>query len=302
MAYTLLFFVTNTMRSKIHVSNEPLMCIAYNSDFEYLTIGGYSRIVYILSARNGKILSQLKGHTYEVLSVQFNPNHTQIASGGKESDLYLWDIPSSVATKRKGHLSHILDVKYYNEQVILSASLDSTVKIWDIRTSSSVQTLSDATDAVLSIIASGHEITTASADGCIRTYDIRYSKLNIDHLNSPTTDLQLFIDGKTILTTSQDGYIRQLMKENGKLLKIFKQNPYTNNIKCKLMQNDAFIVTPSSHDRRCITIYNSNNFSIYSEIPCHSNPISSLCCHPIENKFATIGQDGFLNLHVNVPR
>ena len=286
------------MRSKFHISNEPLICLSHNSDFEYLTIGGYSRLVYIVSNRSGKILSQLKGHTYQIYAVQFNPNHKQVVSGGKEKDLYFWDIPTqSLKNKLKGHLSHILDLFYYNEDVVLSGSLDSTAKIWDIRSNKCVQTFDDATDGVLRVLAVENEIITTSTDGCLRTYDIRNNKLIVDAHYSPITDVQLFKGGKQLLTYSQDGIVRTIQRENGKLFKKCIREPFTTNLKCKLMGNDDKIVCGDSDG--VVTVYDANG-TIANEIKCHEKCVQSISCHTSENKFASIGEDGFLNLHFNV--
>eukprot|EP00835_Amoeboradix_gromovi_P006166 NODE_677_length_5302_cov_0.446089.p2 type:complete len:286 gc:universal NODE_677_length_5302_cov_0.446089:4147-3290(-) len=285
------------MRSKIHISNDPLTSMSFNSDFEYLAIGGYNRLVSIVSAKSGKVLSQLKGHTYEVLSNKFNPNHSQIASGGKEKDIFIWDVLTGVFNKLKGHQSHILDLSYHDSNILLSSSLDSSVIIWDLRSNKVVQTLQDAQDSVLSVKSIDSEIFSASMDGNIRTYDLRNNKLITDNVSSSITDLDLFRTSRKLLSYSQDGCIRVIQRDNGKLTRIFQGKPYSNNSKCRLMCNDDKIVSGDEHG--VVTIYNQD-FTVYDEIKCHSSAVQSISCHDSDNCFATIGQDGCLNLHSRI--
>eukprot|EP00834_Sanchytrium_tribonematis_P005457 NODE_330_length_9451_cov_0.342173.p5 type:complete len:287 gc:universal NODE_330_length_9451_cov_0.342173:6611-5751(-) len=286
------------MLSKVQIDNGPLTCICYNSDFEYLAIGTQNRFISIISSRSGKILSNFKGHTYEVSTVHFNPNHSQLCSGGREKQAFIWDVAShSIIQKLAGHFSPIMDVKFCDENLLITSSLDGEMKAWDIRAKTCLQTFSEASDSVISLEYNDKYIYTGSADGILRTYDLRQAQLYVDEIGSVITDIQILKSNNGILTLSQDGVIRLLDRYNGKLCKFHEVEKYSENLKCKVGFNEKWIIFGTAEGS--INIFDQN-FELINELPAHSNSVQSISAHATENRFASIGQDGFLNLYFKI--
>ncbi len=78
---------------------------------------------------------KLRGHTDQVFAVAFSPTASQLASGGRDKAIRLWD-PATGQTVRKlvGHQGEVRSLSYSPDGARLaSAGLDGAVFVWHLR-------------------------------------------------------------------------------------------------------------------------------------------------------------------------
>ncbi|SBT50693.1 coronin [Plasmodium ovale wallikeri] len=106
--------------------------------------GGVIGVVRIEDQIRNPPVVKLKGHTSNILDVQFNPCFSEvIASSSEDLSIRIWEIPHKDKTIReiknplcilKGHKKKvtILDWNPINYYILSSSAFDSVVNIWDI--------------------------------------------------------------------------------------------------------------------------------------------------------------------------
>eukprot|EP01104_Vermistella_antarctica_P012122 TRINITY_DN3455_c0_g1_i1.p1 TRINITY_DN3455_c0_g1~~TRINITY_DN3455_c0_g1_i1.p1 ORF type:complete len:489 (+),score=18.48 TRINITY_DN3455_c0_g1_i1:60-1469(+) len=85
----------------------------------------------------------LAGHTEAVLSVQFSPDGTKLASGSGDTTVRLWDVETATAKKQlRGHTDWVLCVAWSPDgKKLATGSNDNTIRIWDAETGKSIKLL-----------------------------------------------------------------------------------------------------------------------------------------------------------------
>lgn len=81
-------------------------------------------------------IKKFEGHTDEVKSVAFAQDGHQIASGGLDTTVRIWDVTTGKLEKTlQGHTKQVWAVAFHpNSRHVFSASWDTTVRLWDLKT------------------------------------------------------------------------------------------------------------------------------------------------------------------------
>jgi WD40 repeat protein len=93
-------------------------------------------------------LTTLKGHTDWVLSVAYNPDGKQLASGSVDQTVKIWDATTGQEIRTlRGHTGAVWSLAYSPDgKRLASASADTTVKVWDATTGREILTFKGHTN------------------------------------------------------------------------------------------------------------------------------------------------------------
>ena len=81
------------------------------------------------------------GHNRGAQGLSFSPTETQLASGGWDNHIFIWDynIGTQLVKIADAHKSDVVALKYDNTgSFFVSAGLDKTIRFWDTKTGKSL--------------------------------------------------------------------------------------------------------------------------------------------------------------------
>ena len=121
----------------------------------------------------GLVVRRFRGHGGNVRTIAFSSYGRQLATGGNDHTLRLWDVASGQLLKILG-VTDIVERAAFSpdDQRLVTGGADGTVKIWDLLTNQELMTLPGHTDEVTSITFSeeGESLATSGADGVVRLW------------------------------------------------------------------------------------------------------------------------------------
>jgi WD40 repeat protein len=128
----------------------------YSPDLKLLAAGREDwKVIFY---QNNEIVETLNAHTDKVADVEFSETGKYFASGGWDNKLHVWRIQSGITMGKifEGkHLNDVLDIDFYGDSLLLSASLDRTVKLY-------VETSDSNFEAIPSLISHYASVTAAT--------------------------------------------------------------------------------------------------------------------------------------------
>ncbi|KJH42693.1 WD domain, G-beta repeat protein [Dictyocaulus viviparus] len=191
-------------------------------DGNYCLTSGSDKSVKLWNPIKGTLLKTYTGTGNEVFDVASSSDNAQVAAGGADKCLTIFDVETGKILRRwRAHAARVNAVAFNEESnVAFSGSMDCTMKAFDNRSRSDkpIQVFNEATDSLLSIDINGGEIVTGSADGNYRLYDIREGKLHIDFMGESVNCVHFTPDANCVLASVQDGNVRLMDKVTGKML------------------------------------------------------------------------------------
>jgi WD40 repeat protein len=160
--------------------------------------------IYLVDLATGEIAAALSGHTNSVYCLAFAPGGKQLASGGVDRALRIWNVETRecVATLT-GHKGSINGVTFSPDgKRVASAANDQTARIWDLKDAEKSVLLPGHTANPLCIAWSpdGAAIATGSGDQTIRLFNPRGEPINTyAKLGHEINGIQFTGDSKQLL-------------------------------------------------------------------------------------------------------
>jgi guanine nucleotide-binding protein subunit beta-2-like 1 protein len=113
--------------------------LCLSQDSRYCLTGSWDGTLRLWDLKKGSTIKRFVSHTRDVLAVAFSPDNRQIASGGRDKNLKIWNTVGECkfTVDNNAHTDWVSCVKFYHDTknpIICSASWDKTIKVWDNHT------------------------------------------------------------------------------------------------------------------------------------------------------------------------
>jgi WD40 repeat protein len=153
----------------------------------------------------------IKGISGTVNAIKFNPNGRNLASGGDDKILHLWDIKT--ATKigdfqgEKQPIKAITFIK--NGDYLVTGNSKGLIEIWDRATQKISQSFLGHNQAINALVWDQEgKLLTASADKTVKRWDLETGTIETTYKGHLLSILDLATQGNLLATASQDRTIK----------------------------------------------------------------------------------------------
>jgi WD40 repeat protein/serine/threonine protein kinase len=152
---------------------------------------------------------ELPGHTNWIYTVSFSPDGHQLASGGWDKTIRLWNpVTAAQLAPLEGHIGFVNELTFsLDGRRIASAGADHTIRLWDAINGRRDLILRGHTQGVnsLSFRGDGQRILSASDDGTIKLWDATSDRqLSFSDHKGWVTSVAFSPDGHRLATGSGD--------------------------------------------------------------------------------------------------
>lgn len=120
-----------SQKIKSFSDSEGFPAVLYSDNSRRFITSSFSGKVIVWDADTKKPLLLLKGNTSDILSLALNPANNNIAGGGKDGKIIVWDQTGKILINLIGHDSEVKEVSYNAQGTKLITASSSEVRIWD---------------------------------------------------------------------------------------------------------------------------------------------------------------------------
>jgi WD40 repeat protein len=160
---------------------EDVLCIKYSPKGGEIVSRSTESILF-LDMMTRVMHREFRGHSGTVTSAVYSPHGNQMASGGTDKTVRLWNMGTGECQHMlTGHSDWVNCIAYSPQRnQLASASNDTTVRLWDTETGSCLSTLFGHSEAIFCVVYSpnGSQIASCSADDTVRLWSIRTGVCN----------------------------------------------------------------------------------------------------------------------------
>jgi WD40 repeat protein/serine/threonine protein kinase len=117
-------------------STNGVRSFTFSKDSRFLAAGenGTAAAIYLLDLEHPGPPRRFQGHNGSIRALRFSSSGSQLASGGGDHTVKLWDVATGLSyATLKGHSSGVTGVAFLdNDRRLVSADKDDTIKLWDL--------------------------------------------------------------------------------------------------------------------------------------------------------------------------
>jgi WD40 repeat protein len=177
-----------------------------NSDKRFVT-SSYSGKIIVWDTDTKKPLYLLKGSTNDILSLALNPVNNNIAGGGKDGKIIVWDQEGKILMNFIGHNSEIIKVTFNQTGTRLVTASSTEVKIWDANNFIPLKTINPNSKSVkainisynldkIAIISGKRNIEIWNIENYSKEYELPAAKHDISSVEFSPDDKYIALGGE----------------------------------------------------------------------------------------------------------
>lgn len=202
----------------LQISESKITSISINKTGKWIAFGNkYLDQLLVWDWKSESYIYKQKGHFYDITTIAYSPDSSQLASGANDGRIKIWDSSNCICIITfKEHQSKVTGIQYATNKpnVLISSSLDGTVRAYDLNKYINFRIMTTPLPTKFSCCAidfSG-DIVTA---GCVDNYNIYVWNLKngdlIDTLSghtAPVTSLQFSLNKDMLISGSWDNSVK----------------------------------------------------------------------------------------------
>jgi eukaryotic-like serine/threonine-protein kinase len=244
------------------------------------------------------LMESLAGHSDTVWAVALAPDDRTIASGGFDSTIKLWDLPTGTHRTLLGHSDAVRSVAITPDgQTLVSGSSDTTIKLWDLQSGELLQTLSGHSGPIWSVAVSADSQTIASGsyDGTVRVWDLQTGQLIHtlpEHYDS-VWSVAISPDGKTLVSGSYDGTAKIWNLQTGELIRSLSR--HSEPVRSVAISPNGQLLATASWDKT-VKVWNLQTGDLVHTLEGHTDRVISVAFSPSGETLASGSLDRTINL------
>ncbi len=169
---------TGKLAKTISRHNGTVNSLTFSPDSALLCSGSADKTIHVCNVSNGKLLAQAEASA-EVTAVTWMIGGTQIASGGADNLIRIWDlVPDrdrlNMTRELRGHEGPVtsLETLASAKGQILSGSSDQTLRVWNIRDGAQIREMKHGSPVTaVAVRPDGKRFASAGLDHTSRLWD-----------------------------------------------------------------------------------------------------------------------------------
>lgn len=166
---------------QLHSHTKEVRCVDTFKDL--MVTGGSDLTMVIYSRVDGRYqqinkLDIFESYLYSVRINPFDQGNYAIATGCKDSKIFLFDAVGNPTGILEGHQSSVSSLSWLDKDILVSGSWDGTANVWSVSQNKVLHTLKGHSHAVC-VLALGaiNRIVTGSQDGNLNLWEASTGKL-----------------------------------------------------------------------------------------------------------------------------
>ncbi len=198
-----------SQKVKSFSDTEGYPAVLYSDNGRRFITSNLSGKVIVWDADTKKPLLLLKGNTSDILSLALNPANNNIAGGGKDGRIIVWDQSGKMLINLIGHESEIKTISYNSQGTKLISASATEVKIWDGSNFNPIGTLRPDSKSVRAISVSCNldKVAIVTGDRNVEVWDAekKSKEISLPQTSRDIVSVEFSPDDQYLAVGGRDG-------------------------------------------------------------------------------------------------
>ncbi|MFH0843367.1 MAG: caspase family protein [Bacteroidota bacterium] len=257
-----------SQKVKSFSDSEGYPAVLYSDNSRRFVTSSLSGKVIVWDADSKKPLLLLKGNTSDILSLALNPINNNIAGGGKDGKIIVWDQSGKILINLIGHDSEIIAVSYNFDGTKLISASSSEVKVWDGSNFNPAGTIRPESKSVKAVSVSCNldKVAVVTGDRTVEVWnaDSRIKESNLPGSNHDILAAEFSPDDKYIALGGRDGSLSIVRLSTGETAKEITDAHEASLAELKFTSDGSKLIT-GGYDGR-IKIWNLGSLGVQASL------------------------------------
>ena len=248
-------------------------------------------------------LKTLSGHRDNVMSVEYSPDGSIIATGSWDGTIRLWDGRTGEIKKTlAGHTSEVSSVAFSPDGLTLASGLgNGTIRFWDVETGNQKLEFSGLSYLipVVAYFPDGSKIASGTLEGDIHVWDsltgqrITSFSAHTDHNVTNVTSIAFSRDGGILASGGSDAIARLWDANTGQQLRTFEDDKaiYTDSVRVALNHDGSILATTGAWNLT-VSLWDTTTGQHLKTLKGHKTGVYTVAFSPDGAMLATASSDG----------